>query len=260
MRLREIQRRFKDVILAPEDLSEGSSFHGLFREGAQVRLENRMKVYRNNIIRSLTDAVAGALPMTQKLTGEKFLDQAARAYVVENLPAEGNLNLYGATFANFMENYEAARALPWLPDFIRLEWAWEEACYAPDDMALPLQALSSLPQEDLPRLVFSFRTSFSLIDSAFPLDEIVDFCRSEDQNEMKALSPRGVKMMIFRPHLQTQMRKLSEGEHVFLASLKEGSTLAEAALCAANDSSFDLTEILQKHLTLETFSSFEVKQ
>lgn len=257
MRLNEIQESFKDIILHPE-LIKNEAIKSVFRQGTGICLENRMKVYRNNVIRSLVGAVMAALPMTKKITGEKFLEQAARAYVAGNLPAEGNLNLYGASFSSFIASYEPAKTLPYLADFITLEWAWEAACHAPDDAALAPDALVGIPEKDLPRIVFHLRSSVSLIESDYPLDEIVDFCRSPGQNEMRALSDRGVKLMVIRPGLQTHMRKPGEGEYQFLKKLSEGKSIHQAAIQAVSDPHFDLTPVLQKHLILGSFSSFRI--
>src|SRR5262245_60827514 len=101
MRLREIQENFKDIILDPAQLDKT-----LFRQDQGICLENRMKVYRNNVMSSLTDAVLAGFPLTQKLVGKPFLEQAARLYVADNLPAAGNLNGYGKTFPAFMRSYE----------------------------------------------------------------------------------------------------------------------------------------------------------
>ena len=60
MRLSEIQEKFKDVMLDLAQL-ENAEFRTLFRCDTGIGLENRIKVYRNNVIRSLTDAVLAAL-------------------------------------------------------------------------------------------------------------------------------------------------------------------------------------------------------
>jgi len=260
MRLSEFQESFKHTILEPDHL-DNNMFRSTFRQDHGICLENRMKVYRNNIIRSLTDAAMAALPMTEKLVGREFLEQAMRAFVVNNLPSQGNLNLYGMEFPDFIRTYEPAANLPYLQDFTKLEWLWEAAYYAPDDLPLDPAELINIPEEDMPNLQFSFRQSFTQLESEYPLDEIVDFCRAEDQDNLQQLQSRGCKLMIYRPDFKVELRRLDDAEYLFLCALQDGKTIHETAeILAENYPDTDLTPLLQKHLQLGTFTSFEIRR
>lgn len=260
MRLSEFQESFKHTILEPDHLDNGM-FRSTFRQDHGICLKNRMKVYRNNVIRSLTDAAMAALPMTEKLVGREFLEQAMRAFVVANLPSQGNLNLYGMEFPNFIRTYEPAANLPYLQDFTKLEWLWEASYYAPDDLPLDPAKLINIPEEDMPNLQFSFRESFALLQSEYPLDEIVDFCRAEDQDNLQQLSDRGSKLIVYRPDLKVELRRLDDAEYLFLSTLQEGQTIHQTAeALAENYPDADLTPLLQKHLQLGTFTSFEIRR
>jgi len=261
MPLSKIQKNFKEMILEPDYSDrEQEVFRAMFRQNYGIALENRMKVYRNNIVRGLSDAAMAALPMTRKLVGEAFLEQAMRHYVLQNLPEEGNLTLYGMGFPDFIKEYEPARHLPYLSDFTRLEWAWEAAYYADDDRALDPVLLADISEEKLLHLVFAFRSSFSLLDSVFPLDEIVDFCRADEAEEMHELSNKGAKLMVFRPDLKVEIRKLDESEYKFLKLLQQGQTIERVVVTLLeSDPNFNITDLLQKHLRLGTFSDFEMR-
>jgi len=260
MRLSEFQESFKHTMLEPVHLDNGV-FRSAFRQDHGICLENRMKVYRNNVIRSLIDAAIAALPMTEKLVGRDFLEQAMRAFVVNNLPSQGNLNLYGMEFPDFVRTYEPIKHLPYLQDFTRLEWLWEAAYYAPDDLPLDPAELMNISEEDMPNLRFAFRKSFALLESAYPLDEIVDFCRAEDQGDLHTLSDRGCRLMVYRPDLKVELRRLDDAEHLFLIALQDGQTIHETAeILATHYPDADLTPLLQKHLQLGTLTSFEIRR
>jgi len=252
MQLSDIQENFKTVILDPAQMD--GPFRAMFRQDAGISLENRMKIYRNNVIRNLTDAALAALPMTKKLVGEKFLEQAVRAYVVDNLPAEGNISLYGITFPEFIRNYEPTRNLPWLYDMTRLEWAREYAYYAADDKAVDLAELSGIPHADLPHLRFFFRASVALIESDYPLDAMIDFCSAPEPHDPLDISQRDAKILVFRPALAVEIRKLDDSEYAFLIALRAGKSIAEAAESAPG---LDLAAILQKYLGLGIFAGFD---
>jgi len=260
MRLNEFQESFKRTILEPDHL-DNALFRNAFRQDHGICLENRMKVYRNNVIRSLIDAAMAALPMTEKLVGREFLEQAMRAFMVNNLPSQGNLNLYGIEFPDFIQTYELAKNLPYLQDFTRLEWLWEAAYNALDDLPLEPAELINIAEEDMPNLRFSFRKSFALLESAYPLDEIIDFCRAEDQDNLQQVSDRGCKLMIYRPDLKVELRRLDDAEYLFLSALLDGQTIHETAeILTESYPDADLTPLLQKHLQLGTFSGFESRR
>jgi len=261
MRLSDIQKSFKNTLLDPSILDdENGTFRAIFKTDTGISLENRMKVYRNNVIRSLTDATLSALPMTKKLVGEEFLEEAARRYVVKNLPTEGNLNLYGTTFPDFIRTYEPAQAIPYLYDMTRLEWAWEKAYYAADDAALDPQKLAQLPEDDLADVGFELRRSCFLIESDHPLDIIVDFCRSEREDTIQKLPKHGVKLLAYRPLLSVEIRKITDHEYLFLETLKNGKTIHETAeTILEDDPNVDISDLLQKFLGLGVFRRFTLQ-
>lgn len=260
MRLSEVQERFKNTILTPDFLdADDGAFRNICKQDYGICLENRMKVYRNNVMRSLSEAMMSALPMTQKLVGEEFLEQAVRAFILKNLPREGNLNLYGVDFPDFIKTYEPAKGLPCLHDFTKLEFLWESAYYAADDLPLNAADLMDISEEDLPYLRFNFRQSFFLMASEHPLDEILDFCRSDNHDDMHKLDERGCKILIYRPNLKVELRRLDDAEYLFLQYLHNGHTINGAATSLADIyPDADLTQLLQKYLGLDVFTTFEI--
>lgn len=255
MRLNKIQKKFAQTIFDPAALD--SDFRSIFKAGG-ISAENRMKIYRNNVIKSLAGAVTAVYPLTEKLVGADFLNAAITAYVIKNPPDQGNLNFYGATFGDFLEHYETARDLPYLPDVARMEWAWELATLADDDEPLEIRALQSVPDEETPAMRLRLRASVQLVESEYPLDRIVDFCRAEKPEGTLNIGMGGAKMMIFRPALKTQMRRISDAEFIFLRALRDGNSLMTATEWAVSeDETFDLSPVLQKHLEIGTFKNFE---
>jgi len=98
----------------------------------------RLAVCRNNVISSLIDAVADTLPVTQELVGDEFFRAMASVFMRRHPPRSRVLTHYGAEFADFVEGFEPARAVPYLADFARLERSGVLAYHAAD--ADPLTA------------------------------------------------------------------------------------------------------------------------
>ena len=67
--------------------------------------------------------------MVCRIAGEGFFRHAARDYVRAHPPRAPQLWAYGGKFEKFLERYEPARPLRFLPDLARLEWAWNESYF-----------------------------------------------------------------------------------------------------------------------------------
>src|ERR1700748_546936 len=80
----------------------------------------RYNVYRNNVTVSLIDALAAIYPAVQRITGAEFFRAMARFYVRAAPPVSPLLFDYGRAFPDFIEAYEYAQQMPWLPGVARL--------------------------------------------------------------------------------------------------------------------------------------------
>lgn len=253
--LNDVQRLFKDHLLNNDSEGPSQNFYRLFRQDGGVSCENRLKIYRNNILTSCSQAIAAAYPLTEKLVGRDFFRQTVRAFILEYPPAEGNLNLYGAVLPDFIKGYKPAQSLPYLADFARLEWARHAAFYAPDDSALNPEDLSRIRKSELPGLRLTFRRSFTLLQSAFPLDEIFAFCRNE-KPDINRLGIQGVNLLIGRPRLEIIQHELDASEYVFLQGLAARETIHEATIAAIEKyPDFNLTAVLERNLRRLIFAA-----
>ncbi len=249
MQLSEVQKRFKDTMLdhpkalddPPEDLA------ALFNVG-DIPLPERLKVYRNNIVGSLTDVMIASHPLLEKLVGHEFLELMARSFILENPPTHGCLNMYGTDFDKFIASYELAKALPYLPDMARLEIAMNEAYYAADDKPLTADELAEK------ELKLKLRQNVKLLSSKYPIDKIKDFCLKDDPDKTMSVDSGGVKLMIYRPGLDSVIVKLEDSEYEMLLVLSRNTPLDEAVKATLNThKDFDFQGFLQRHIELETF-------
>ena len=158
MLLNEIQGLFKDAMLSHPRVLDNpdSALADLFEEG-DIPLPARLKVYRNNIVGSLTDILAATFPLILKLVGKDFFDAMARSFILAHPPKSGCLSHYGDGFDVFIQNFKSAESLPYLSDIARFEMALNDAYYAKDDKALEANALSSITPEDLGEARLAFR-------------------------------------------------------------------------------------------------------
>jgi len=93
----------------------------------------RFAVYRNNVVVSLIDALADTYPVVQQLVGDEFFRAMARVFAFAQPPVSPVMAHYGAGFAEFVEGFPPAAALPYLADVARLEYLYVQVYHAADE-------------------------------------------------------------------------------------------------------------------------------
>jgi len=200
----------------------------------------RYDVYRNNVTVSLIDALAAVYPAVQRITGMDFFRAMARFHIRATPPASPLLFEYGHEFPAFIAQYEYARPMPWLADVARIERAWLDAYHAPDMRPLAINALGSVPHDQLAAVTFEAHPATRIVRSEFSAVSI--FAANRDaalQSRIDASAPEDA--LITRPDFEVVVRRLPPGGAKFISSLMSGRTLGEAAAEAQDGSaSFDI--------------------
>ncbi len=217
----------------------------------------RYNVYRNNVTVSLINALAAVFPATMHITGTNFFRAMARQHVRATPPVSPLLLDYGREFPNFVERYEYARSIPWLPDVARIERAWLDAYHAADAEPLASQALASVPVELLGSTVFVPHPATRIVCSNYPAVTIFAANRSASSvNPIVATDPEDA--LLTRPHLEVMVRRLPPGGAVFVTRLIAGETLGTAAAAALGDSpAFDLSANIAGMLEAGAFTAID---
>lgn len=259
MRLNEAQELFTRTMLDhPDAVARPDPLLAKLFAGNEVILPERLKIYRNNIVASLTKAMQATYPLIEKLTGADFAAGLFRSFALAHPPGEACLARYGAGLDDFIGDFSPAGGLPYLADIARLEWAMNEAYHAPDDKPLTPAALQNMPQNELADTVFPLRTSVRILESRWPLTAIRDFCLKEnrDKSETLDINQGGCRVMVYRPDLRVNIVPLDPAEYVFLQAIEAQNTLGNVLEATLKPfPGFDFQGVLQKHLTLETFSA-----
>ena len=185
----------------------------------------RYGVYRNNVTVSLVDALQTGFPAILSLLGEQNFRAIATQYARANPPKSPLMMLYGAEFSHFLARIEALAHLPYLPDIAALEFGMRKSYHAADHDALPIDALQSLPPDQIDGAKLSLAPSAILMQSKWPIHDIYSY----------ALDPTGPKpqgiaqdVLILRAEFDPKPHCLPTGSAGFVRSLGAGKTLAEA--------------------------------
>ena len=139
MTLASLQSRFARYLLEGDDRELAPSIHADWFEPGE-----RLAVYRNNFLISLSEALTANFPVTTLMLGADFMRQVARRFIATCPPQTPRLIEYGAGFAEFLAGLVEVRPYPFVPEMASFEWlrirAWDaetQKCLAAADFAGP---------------------------------------------------------------------------------------------------------------------------
>ncbi len=226
--------------------------------GDTIPADARLRIYRHHVSHSLSAALAATFPTVQALVGEEFFRTLAQSFVAEALPAQPVLAEYGADFPAFIAAYEPARALPYLADIARLDWALNVAFHSPEGRRLAPADLAGIAPDRLPLLSLALPEGASLIHSRYPIDRIWHAAQPGAAADTVDLDAGRADLLVLRRADDAAFIVLDGGEAVFVAALAQGTSLEIAAEQAASaEPGFDLSTAFARLLTLEAFAALQ---
>ncbi len=206
---------------------------------------HRFAVYRNNVVMSLTGALAVRYPVVRALVGEEFFAGMARLHVSAAPPISVIMAAYGAEFPDFIAVFPPAAGLPYLADVARLESARVEAHHAADAPALTLADFAGLPAESLADLHLTLHPSTRIVRSRHA---IVSLWQAHQHGEPDEAALAAVDTdsaedaLVVRPDDDVLVYALPPGAAGVLAELAGGTVLGTALSAAAEaEPAFDPT-------------------
>lgn len=219
-------------------------------------LERRYSVYRNNVIASLTAALASRFPAALSIVGQDFFHAMAQVFVRLHPPRSPLLLAYGDDFPDFVAGFEPARELAYLPDVMRLEVARGRAYHAEEAVPLEARTLADVEPHRLRTLVFKPHPSLSVISSPYPIATI--WAMNSGGRPLAALDDwLGEDILVVRPRMTVEMSGLPPGGAAFFRQLAAGVNLAGAADVVQHaEARFDLSANLAILLRSGAFTAF----
>ena len=250
----ELQRGFAEAIFFDDAPIPAS-----IRTASGPAHASRFGVYRNNVIASLTGAVAARYPVVRKLLWPDSFDRVARRYVMEEPPRSPLLLEYGASFPQFLRRIGQGTAADYLADVAELEAARTRAYHAADAKPLGHDAFAGLAADTLPDLRLTLHPSMTLLRSRFPIVTVWEANLYANDNVMNQW--REEAALIARPHLEVEVRRLSAGTYEFCAAIAAGRTVGAAiARASANAADFDLAESFEALIGADIVVALELSE
>ncbi len=164
--LPELQKQFMNGLLRKDALI-------LKQLDSQIRdSQQQLNIYRNSYRGGLLKAMKDIYPVTEQLLGETFFEAMCLRYIEQTPCQSFDINQYGANFSKFTDAFSPVKALIYLPDVIRLEWAWHHAYQATEPPEHDFSPLLNFDETQLASLYFSLQPSMTLLASPYPVDLI----------------------------------------------------------------------------------------
>ena len=249
--LLEIQTAMRRGVLDNGDTTVADTF------GDVIAPADRLSIYRNTSRTALTNALRLTFPAVQRLVGEDFFAAAVHAFITREPPRTAWLDLYGESFPEFLQSFEPAAALIYLPDVARLERAVGHALHAVDAEPLQYSRLLNIESSVQGYVCFTPHPSVSLVFSPYPVDAIWRAVLRGDDATLAAidLSTDAVRLLVARRAGEIEVTRMDERRWKFTETLFAGHSLS-AAFAVADDP--DVAAWLAAHLAAGHFSDFEM--
>ena len=254
--LPDLQRSFTKFLLSAPGARPDAALCNAMRE-QDVPTERRLAIYKNNVYKQLIDALRDSYPAVHRLTGAEFFRFAAAEYLMAHPPRSPTLLAYGDDFPSFLESFEPASSVPYLPDVARLEQLYLESYHAAEALPLPRAAFAKYLSERMTQPDLRLHPSARLMTSPFPVSRIWEVNVQSSTIDGKQRIPGGAEnLLIVRPRATVEVRRVSRGAHAALAALERGLSIAEALAAGTEaDPEIDLCMQLLSLADGETFCS-----
>jgi hypothetical protein len=204
--LRALQAAFAQAMIDGDHVPEA----GVFQErGLSAR--QRLNVYYHHTRIAEGEALEAIYPAVCRLVGDEFFANMAILYARQYPLCQGDLRTLGGHLGDFMAQFPPLRALPYIADVARLEWACHESLHA-------AQASRDLPTSTAATL--GLAPHVRLLHSSFPVATIWDFALREHTRETPPLNTSELGqeyVLVMRPGLDVEVQTLSEEDWLSLA-------------------------------------------
>ncbi|WP_333919159.1 HvfC/BufC N-terminal domain-containing protein [Vibrio crassostreae] len=192
--------------------------------------EQRIQIYRNNFVISLSEVLAATYPLTEMLVGEECFQQMARQHVLSYPSTSGDVSGYGEHFEQTIHAFPAViEAAPYLAEVALYEWQKDSLVRCVSESHVdqrPLSCLADVPQEQQGALVFHLKGSITLVNSRYTMIALEQAIYQQQLDGLDINQPE-FGVLIRAENSQIESHCLTQESHQLLTELQSGQTLAE---------------------------------
>lgn len=251
--------RFQDSFARALLAADADAAPDMTPEVAALVRQPGFAVYRNTVMKGSIDALQANYPSIARLVGEEWFRAAAAIYARTCPPQDSRMLYYGVGFGDFLERFEPAAELPYLPGVARLERFWTEAHAARDEAPLDPAAVAGLAPEALAgTLLHPHAAARWAWFAGQPIYTIWRRNR-EALDDDREIDWHGEGALLVRPRGAVEWHALDAAGCAFLDACAQGRTLAAAAAASlAADPGADLEQLMATLLERGAFGRLSV--
>ncbi|MEK9968125.1 MAG: DNA-binding domain-containing protein [Ferrovibrio sp.] len=219
--LRNEQRRLQRAILAGnENLAAG-----LLRKTGLTT-----SIHANHFRLSLYAALSANFPAVRAVVGDDCFAGLARSFILATPPGSPCLFEYGESLADHVAAYPPCRDLPYLQDLARFEWLLNHAAHVDDTAVLRVAELSAIRADRAEFQRFIPHPAAAVLESPYPVDRIRHYSLDAGAAHEGPLAIDGdpVLLLVTRPRLHAEWRRISSAEAMLFVNLQRGMKLGAA--------------------------------
>jgi hypothetical protein len=204
MKLAQIQRRFYELVTAPEGVAKAlgeGSLDDLISGDGRLDAVARLDIYANMYFYRLLEVLEEAYPRVLGAVDKDAFHNLITDYLIACPPAHPNIVEAGARLPGYLAGHSLATARPWLPALATLERTRVELFDGPDAPALALDDIRQLSPEEIAKLPLRLIPCHRLLDHE--------------------------TLLVWRQDVDVFHRAIEPEERPLLALAVNGTTLAE---------------------------------
>ena len=191
--------------------------------------DHRFALYRGNLSATWSKTLGAAYPVIQMLVGEEFFGGLAQAYGRAHPSDSGDLNRFGARFADFLRDFPHVADYPYLPDMATLEWTLHRAHYAPSADGVTAQQMAVLSPEQVEAARLQLHPACTLLASDWATIALWQAHQPGSGVAFPAELATPCHGLVTRPHWKTQVAPLGAASHAALSVLAAGRPVRRRA-------------------------------
>ena len=219
----------------------------------QPLADGRLGIYRTNARAHWLAALSSAYPVLKALTGDAYFADVARAYAEAHPSRSGDLNQFGAQFADFIEQWEKDARYVYFGDIARIEWAVHLAWYASDPHRLSVQQWQQIDNAALLSNPLRIHPAAAAIHSEHAAAGIWRAHQPDGVPPERIDTPSWA--LIVRPEWRPFVIDQTQAAHESFVALQNGCTLNEAIDTALRiDAAFDIAAQLQAWIAVSAIT------
>lgn len=225
MKLSLFQEQLTQALLTGENTL---SLESVLKRYPKDELQARLRIYRNNIFYSLTEALRDTYNTINVLVGDEFFGNLANAYIKEYPPHQAQLITLGKSFPAFIAQFKPTQSLPYLADCARLDWQRHCAFHAAEATPVASQSFASISHDNLIHSHFSLHPSLDILSSPYAIFTIWDEVTNSQTTDASIHYDNAENILTLRPHTDVQSYCISAPVTTLFDALRSQHTLIDA--------------------------------